>query len=90
VVDPDESHQIDVLFDTLGDGKNYAMFNEVSYKAPIVPSLLTALSVPANYSTEPTVYGSSTNPFVLGHNNMVQIVLNNQDPGKHPCALPIS
>ena len=61
------------------------MFNEISYKPPIVPTLLTALSVPSNYSTEATVYGRSTNPFVLGHNNMVQIVLNNGDVGKHPC-----
>ena len=61
------------------------MFNDISYKAPIVPTLLTALSVPSNYSTEATVYGRSTNPFVLGHNNMVQIVLNNGDAGKHPC-----
>lgn len=86
VVEPDESHTLDVLFDTLGDGANYAMFNEISYKPPIVPTLLTALSVPSNYSTEATVYGHSTNPFVLGHNNMVQIVLNNADPGKHPCS----
>ena len=89
VVNPDESHTLNVLFDTLGDGANYAMFNEISYKPPIVPTLLTALSVPSNYTTEPTVYGHSTNPFVLGHNNMVQIVLNNADPGKHPCISPL-
>jgi iron transport multicopper oxidase len=87
VVEPDESHQLDVLFNTLGDGENYAMFNQISYKAPIVPSLLTALSVPSNYSTDATVYGTSTNPYVLGHNNMVQIILNNGDAGKHPCKI---
>ena len=57
VIEPDESHKLDVLFETLGDGKNYAMFNHISYKPPIVPTLLTTLSVPANYSIEPTVYG---------------------------------
>jgi iron transport multicopper oxidase len=88
VVEPDESHQLDVLFETLGDGVNYAMFNEISYMQPIVPTLLTALSVPPNYTTEATVYGTSTNPFVLGHNNMVQIIVNNGDAGKHPCRLP--
>ena len=85
VIEADESHQLDVLFGVLGDGQNYAMFNGISYKPPIVPTLLTALSVPSNYSTEATVYGTSTNPFVLSHNNMVQIVLNNGDAGKHPC-----
>jgi iron transport multicopper oxidase len=89
VVQPDESHQLDVLFSTLGDGVNYATFNEISYMAPIVPTLLTALSVPSNYSTVATVYGTSTNPFVLGHNNMVQIILNNGDTGKHPCKLSV-
>jgi iron transport multicopper oxidase len=89
-VDADESHQLDVLFNTFGDGENYAMFNEISYKPPIVPTLLTTLSVPSNYSTDATVYGTSTNPFVLGHNNMVQIVLNNGDAGKHPCSTPVS
>ena len=88
VVEPDESHQLDVLFETLGDGVNYAMFNEISYMQPIVPTLLTALSVPPNYTTEVTVYGTSTNSFVLGHQNMVQIIVNNGDAGKHPCMPP--
>lgn len=85
VINPDESHQLDILFQERMDGENYAMFNNISYQAPIVPTLLTALSVPQNYATDATVYGTSTNPFVLGHNNMVQIILNNGDAGKHPC-----
>jgi iron transport multicopper oxidase len=91
VIEPDESHQLDVLFDTLGDGINYAMFNEISYKPPIVPTLITALTVPADLATNATVYGHSTHPLVLEHNNMVEIILNNGDAGKHPCtALSIS
>jgi iron transport multicopper oxidase len=85
VISPDETHQLDALFQTLGNGENYAMFNQISYTAPIVPTILTVLSAPSNYSTDPTVYGTYTNPFVLGHNNMVQIILNNGDTGKHPC-----
>ena len=85
VVDPDESHQLDFLFEILGDGVNYATFNNVSYTAPVIPTLLTALSAPQNYATDATIYGTSTNSFVLGHNNMVQIILNNGDTGKHPC-----
>jgi len=88
VVQPDESYHLDVLFDTLGDGANYAMFNQISYKQPIVPTLLTTLSVPSNYTTDATIYGTSTNPLVLSHNNMVQIVVNNGDAGKHPCKIP--
>ena len=87
VLPPDESHQLDVLFETRGNGENYAMFNGISYTPPLVPTLLTVLSAPSNYSTNPTIYGTYTNPFVLGYNNMVQIVLNNGDAGKHPCTL---
>lgn len=83
----DQYIQLDVLFDTLGNGVNYAMFNQISYTAPIVPSLLTVLSSPTNYTTDPTIYGNYTNPEVLGHNNVVQVVLNNGDTGKHPCTL---
>ena len=32
----------------------------------------------------PAVYGSSTNAFVLEKGQVVEIVLNNYDPGKHP------
>ena len=32
----------------------------------------------------PAVYGSSTNSFVLEKGQVVEIVLNNYDPGKHP------
>jgi len=88
VLPPDESCQLDVLFETRGNGKNYAMFNGISYTPPIVPTILTVLSAPSNYSMNPTIYGTYTNPFVLGHNNMVQIVLNNGDTGNHPCTLP--
>jgi hypothetical protein len=85
VVPYDQSIELNVLFDTLGNGVNYAMFNQISYTAPIVPTLLTVFSSPANYTTDPTIYGDYTNPEVLGHNNVVQIVLNNGDTGKHPC-----
>jgi iron transport multicopper oxidase len=48
-----------------------------------VPTLYTALSTGAN-ATDPRIYGSNTNAFVLGANEVVEVVLNNLDPGKHP------
>lgn len=33
------------------------------------------------------IYGSATNAFVLKQDEIVEIVLNNQDPGKHPMHL---
>ncbi|KAK9320654.1 multicopper oxidase-domain-containing protein [Lipomyces orientalis] len=37
-----------------------------------------------NDSTDATVYGSNTHTYVLGYQEVVEIVLNNFDPGKHP------
>jgi hypothetical protein len=51
--------------------------------APKVPTLYTALSAGGNAS-EATVYGTYTNPFVLKYGDIVDIVLNNDDSGKHP------
>ena len=50
---------------------------------PKVPSLYTALSADkATMSQE--IYGSATNSMVLKKGEVIEIVLNNLDPGKHP------
>ncbi|KAH6620689.1 multicopper like protein [Chaetomium sp. MPI-SDFR-AT-0129] len=80
---PDQSVSLDVIMDNLGDGANYAFFNNITYVAPKVPTLYTALTA-GEYATDPTVYGTNTHPFVLAQDQVVEIVLNNLDPGKHP------
>jgi len=62
-----------------------AFFNDVTYVSPKVPTLYTVLSTGPN-ATNPTIYGSNTNAFVLAQNEVVEIVLNNDDPGK--CVYP--
>ena len=74
--------------DNLGDGANYAFINGVSYVRPKVPSLYTALTS-GNYSTDAVIYGPNTNAFVLAHNEVIEIILNNNDPGKHPFHLQL-
>jgi len=55
----------------------------VTYVAPKVPTLYSALSTgPA--ATNASVYGDNTNAFVLNKMDVVEIVLNNNDAGKHP------
>lgn len=85
VNNPDESYQLNVAMGMGEDHVMYNLFNNVSYKEPIVPTLLTALSVPPNFATDVTVYGKSTNSFVLGHNNTIQVIVNNMDMEDHPC-----
>ncbi|KAJ4991828.1 multicopper oxidase [Stagonosporopsis vannaccii] len=79
----DHSITLDMKMDNLNDGANYAFFNDITYVAPIVPTLYTTLSTGAN-ATNPLIYGHDTNPFVLAQNQVVEIILNNDDPGKHP------
>ncbi|KAI1281547.1 Cupredoxin [Xylaria sp. FL0933] len=81
--EPDKTIELNVIMDNLDDGANYAFFNNVTYKAPKVPTIYTALSA-GELATDPTVYGSYTNAFVLDRGEIVQIVVNNLDTGRHP------
>ena len=60
-----------------------AFFNNATYVRPVVPTLYTALTTNAT-STSSFIYGPNTNAFVLAKNEIVEIILNNNDPGKHP------
>lgn len=51
--------------------------------APRVPTLYSVLSSGANASNA-EIYGTNTNPHVLQYGEVVEIVLNNDDGGKHP------
>lgn len=88
VVDPDESFNQDVYFEDLKDGQNYAFFNGMTYVPPKIPTLFTTITAGGNVNTtlvtDPSIYGDYTNTHVLPHNQMIQMVLNNQDAGKHP------
>ncbi|KAK9464750.1 Cupredoxin [Lipomyces arxii] len=81
--EPDYSITLTVVMQNLGDGVNYAFFNDLTYTAPKVPTLMTVMSS-GNMSTDAAVYGTNTHTYVLEHNQVVEIVLNNADPGKHP------
>ncbi|TQN65365.1 Iron transport multicopper oxidase fetC [Colletotrichum shisoi] len=80
----DYSFSFNVKMDNLADGANYAFFNDKTYVLPKVPSLYTALTVGAAHAADPRVYGTYTIPHVLRRNDVVEIVLNNEDDGKHP------
>ncbi|KAI4153763.1 MAG: hypothetical protein L6R39_001500 [Caloplaca ligustica] len=79
----DHSIELDVKMGNLGDGANYAFFNDLTYVRPKVPTLYSALTS-GDMAPDPTIYGANTIPFVLEKNEVVEIVLNSMDPGKHP------
>lgn len=82
---PDPDHQItlDVKMDNLRNGVNYAFFNNITYVAPKVPALITALTTGED-ALNSQVYGSNTNTFVLEKDEIVEIIVNNLDTGTHP------
>ncbi|KAE8367391.1 Cupredoxin [Aspergillus caelatus] len=81
--DPDYTVTLDLTMDNLGDGANYAFFNGITYVMPKVPTLYTALST-GSAATNSTVYGYNTNAFILDKGDIIDLVLNNEDTGKHP------
>lgn len=61
-----------------------AWFNNITYVHQKVPTLYTALTAPEDLVQNPAIYSEHINPFVLEHGEVVEIILNNNDPGKHP------
>jgi iron transport multicopper oxidase len=55
----------------------------VSFVPPKVPTLYSVLSSGSS-ATNVAIYGSNTNAFILNEGEVVEIVLNSDDPGKHP------
>lgn len=85
--EPDHQISVDVVMNNLISGKNYAFFNNITYTEPVVPSLYSVFSPDEeniHIVNDPRVYGEYTNTFVLEHMEVVEIVINNVDPGVHP------
>ncbi|KAK4211143.1 Cupredoxin [Rhypophila decipiens] len=81
--EPDRIITLDVIMDNLGDGANYAFFNNITYVSPRVPSLYTALNA-GELATDPRIYGEYTHPFVFEKDEIIELVINNIDSGRHP------
>ncbi|KAJ7578602.1 Fet3 protein [Mycena floridula] len=73
--------ELEVSFDTMNDGTNHAMFNQVTYNMPLVPAIFSALSLGPN-ATVAEAYGPQS--FVLDHLDVLDLVVKNGDAGKHP------
>lgn len=70
-----------ICFQRLTDAS--AFFNGITYVRPKVPTLFTVLTTGAN-ATQPEIYGVNSHAFVLKKDEIIDIVLNNLDTGKHP------
>jgi len=81
--EPDQTVTLNTIMGNLEDGANYAFFNNITYTHAKVPTLYTALTA-GDQATDPAVYGTYTHSFVLEKDQIVDIVVNNIDPGRHP------
>lgn len=81
--EPDLTITLEVVMDNLKNGINYAFFNNLTYTAPKVPTLMTVLAA-GDLATNAEIYGSNTHAYVLGKNDIVEIIINNNDTGRHP------
>ncbi|KAL0568315.1 ferroxidase fet3 [Marasmius crinis-equi] len=73
--------ELEVIFDTMDDGTNRAMFNQVTYNSPNVPAILSALTLGSDAVVE-GAYGPLS--FVVSDREVVDLVVKNGDAGKHP------
>ncbi|KAJ7887177.1 Fet3 protein [Mycena leptocephala] len=80
---PSPNHVITLqaTFDTMSDGTNRAMFNLITYNMPLVPAVLSELTL-GNNATVAGAYGPTS--FVLNHLDVVELVVQNGDAGPHP------
>ncbi|CCC13667.1 unnamed protein product [Sordaria macrospora k-hell] len=83
---PDQTITLNISMSNLASGANYAFFNNITYVSPLVPTLYTVLSSPntSEITNNPSIYGTYTHPYILPHNSINQLVLNNLDTGRHP------
>ncbi|CAK7273832.1 hypothetical protein SEPCBS57363_005851 [Sporothrix epigloea] len=61
-----------------------AFFNDITYIQPKVPSLYTTLSVGGTNANNRIVYGSHTNTHIFKRHDVIELILNNGDDGRHP------
>ena len=73
--------ELEVVFQTMDDGTNHAMLNGYVYNSPIVPAIMSVLTLGDNATTQ-EAYGPYS--IMLNHLDVVDIVVKNADTGSHP------
>ncbi|KAG2146288.1 Fet3 protein [Suillus clintonianus] len=78
---PTNTFELEFNFDTMNDGTNHGYFNNLVYNPPLVPAIMSALSLGEN-ATSLTAYGPYS--FVVNYGDVVDLVVKNADTGQHP------
>jgi iron transport multicopper oxidase len=78
---PTNTLELEFNFETMSDGTNHGFFNNLVYNQPVVPAIMSALSLGEN-ATSQEAYGPYS--FVVNHGDVVDLVVKNADTGHHP------
>ncbi|KAJ0417397.1 multicopper oxidase [Aspergillus carlsbadensis] len=73
---------LDITMSESDDGGKRWAFNNTIYSPPTVPTLYTALATKQK-ATDPAIYGTSINPFVLHADEIVELIINNPSDTQH-------
>lgn len=60
-----------------------AFFSDSTYVIPKVPTIYSVMTL-GDAATNAAVYGANSNAYVLNRGQVVEIIINSEDPGKHP------
>lgn len=80
---PDPTDTLDLVFNfaTMNDGTNHGYINDLVYNSPVVPAIISALTLGEN-ATSQVAYGPYS--FVYNYGDVIDLVVMNADTGKHP------
>ncbi|KAG2148442.1 Fet3 protein [Suillus cothurnatus] len=80
-ITPTTTLQLAFNFETMDDGTNHAFINDVVYNPPVVPAIMSALTLGQN-ATSQVAYGPYS--YVFNYGDVIDLVVQNGDTGKHP------
>ncbi|KAJ1939887.1 ferroxidase fet3 [Linderina macrospora] len=70
----------------MSTGQHMDHINNITYYAPLVPSLFTAMTT-GHLAMNPEVYANRTHPVVLKHNEVIELEVHNPNRIPHPMHL---
>lgn len=77
---PDFTFAMNMFFDTYDNGVNRASFNNITFNAPTVPAIFSALTLDEAAAENPKAYGPSTS--VATYGQIVELEVYNWDAGE--------
>ncbi|KAJ2784987.1 ferroxidase fet3 [Coemansia javaensis] len=83
---PDRQITLEVGSNLYTTGQRLDHINNITYAPPNVPTLYTALTTGSD-ALDPRIYGPQTHAVVLGHNQAIELFINNPTALPHPLHL---